>query len=111
MKRYRHDGIGIREQISPSRRHHFREPRRERPPSLVLERVNDLSKGAVVLACASRPREVRRIALTTCAPRADGTSRCEWLTTDVAEGLHEPGDRSPTRITYRSVQRPCELQV
>lgn len=99
MQRHRHDAVRIAEQTFTSRSHQRTKLSREYPPTVVLERLENVTKRAVVIAGGAGRVDERRSSAAARAPfqgRADDAPRDEWVAARTAERGGAEADAAPT---------------
>ena len=111
MKRDGNHGDRPVQNLAAARAHQRGEPNRNRPSSLILQRVDDRSQDAVVRPDGPRAIDGSR------QPPAAGTARNrqitdapgrEWIAAGLAKGRREGNDRSPAAIADGSGRGPFE---
>ena len=111
MERHRDRRIGFRDQRPRALPHERRQWSGQRPASFVLQRMDDFSQRAVILADGASAVD---LALRSPAARtltewqADAPPRRQRVAADVAQRRCEREDRSPTTAAHRPFRRLLE---
>jgi len=111
MKGNRNGDVGAGEGLGPVLGQQPRQRPGKGSTSVIFQRVNDRSKGPVVLTYrASSGNQVLSIAAARAAVRleADGAPGCQRIATHVAERRNQEGNRLPAGLTDRSTRRRVE---
>jgi hypothetical protein len=114
VKRHRNYTGGIGEQVGASIAHERAQRSGQRSPAFVLQRVDDRSESAVVLAdgpCAIDQPPDAATASTTGERNADGAPGGQRIAADVAQGRRQWEDRTPAIRADWTVRRRLEQLV
>jgi hypothetical protein len=104
----RDERVGAVEHLVAGLAHQATQWRRERPPALVLECVDDVSKRSVVASGAPGHPDERRVPAASRAERIEGVEPWQRVTAARAAGRGQPCDRAPAAFARRAVEGPIE---